>query len=83
MRRVPPYLKKIQNILQQFHSYMYFKELIAIESNHPICMKQGFMVVKPVINQCIGEELLRNYHDNTQPISVIFNDKQQTRSPLL
>ena len=28
-------------------------------------MKKGFMVVKPVINQCMGEELLRNYHNDT------------------
>ena len=26
-------------------------------------MKKGSMVVKPVINQCIGEELSRNYRN--------------------
>ena len=65
------FLKKIQNILQQFYSY--FKEIIATESNHlnsrvwtlqaAQSMKEGSMAVKPVINQCTGEELLRNYHN--------------------
>ena len=57
--------KKIQNILQQFYSY--FKGTIAIESNllkqAAQSMKEGSMVAKPLINQCIGEELLRNYHN--------------------
>ena len=26
-------------------------------------MKEGFMVVKSLINQFIGEEVLRNYHN--------------------
>ena len=26
-------------------------------------MKEGFIVVKSLINQCIGEEVLRNYHN--------------------
>ena len=26
-------------------------------------VKEGSMVVKPLINQCIGEEVLRNYHN--------------------
>ena len=74
-------LKKIQTILQQFYSY--FKEIIAIESNRLNSKSLDFdgMTVeydgrvygsrKPAINQCIGEELLRNYH-NTQPISFMM-----------
>ena len=64
-------LKKIQNMLQQFYSY--FKEITGTESNRFKSKSLDFtssskyerrsMVVKPVINQRIGEELLRNYHN--------------------
>ena len=64
------FLKKIQNILQQFYSY--FKGIIAIESNLLNSKSLDFTSSsiyerrvhdgEPLINQCIGEEVLRNYH---------------------
>ena len=64
------FLKKIQNILQQFYSY--FKGIIAIESNLLNSNRLDFTSSsmyerrvhdgEPLINQCIGEEVLRNYH---------------------
>ena len=62
-------LKKIQNILKQFYSY--FKGVIAIESN--LLNSKSFDFTSSskyerrvhgteTINQCIGEEVLRNYH---------------------
>ena len=81
-------LKKIQNILQQFCSY--FKGIIAIESNLLNSKSLEFTNSSKyertvhgteTIDQRIGEEVLRNYH-NTQPISFIINDKK-SRSPLL
>ena len=63
------FLKKIQNILQQFYSY--FKGVIAIESNlnsKSLDFTSSSMYERrvhdgePLINQCIGEEVLRDYH---------------------
>ena len=64
-------LKEIQNILQQFCSY--FKEIIAIESNHLNSKSLDFTSSSKYErrvhgsetsnHQCIGEELLRNYHN--------------------
>ena len=64
-------LKKIQNILQQF--YLYFKVIIAIESNFLNSKSLNFTSSseyerrvhgsEPLINRCIGEEVLRNYHN--------------------
>ena len=34
---------------------------------------------EPLINQCIGKEVLRNYH-YTQPISFIINDKKKQKN---
>ena len=65
-------LRKTQNILRQFYSY--FKGIIAIESN--LLNSKSFTDLtssskyerrvhgsEPLINQCIGEEVLRNYHN--------------------
>ena len=59
------------SILHQFYSH--FKGIIAIESNllnsksldFTSSSKYERMVHggKPLINQCIGEEVLRNYHN--------------------
>ena len=65
------FLKKIQNILQQFYSY--FKGIIAIESNLLNSTSLDFTSSskyekrvhcgEPLINQCISEVVLRNYHN--------------------
>ena len=65
------FLKKIQNILQQFYSY--FKGIIAIEANLLHSKSLDFTSSskyerrvhggEQLINQCIGEEVLRNYHN--------------------
>ena len=62
--------KKIQNILQQFYSY--FKGIKAIKSNFHNSKSLDFTSSsmyerrvndsEPLINKCIGEEVLRNYH---------------------
>ena len=64
------FLKKIQNILQQFCSY--FKGIIAVKSNllnsksldftRSSMYERRVQDGEPLINQCIGEEVLRNYH---------------------
>ena len=64
------FFKKIQNILQQFCSY--FKGIKAIKSNFHNSKSLDFTSSsmyerrvhdsEPLINQCIGEEVLRNYH---------------------
>ena len=65
------FLKKIQSILQQFYSY--FIGIIAIESNLHNSKSLNFTssskyerIVhgnEPLINHCIGGEVLKNYHN--------------------
>ena len=66
-----------------------FQEKIAIESNRlrsksldfiltAESMKEGFMVVKPVIYQCIGEELLRRFPYMLQSQETHFSSSKRT-----
>ena len=63
--------KKIQNIFHQF--YLYFKGIMAIKSNLLDSKSLDFTSSskyerrvhggEPLINQCSGEEVLRNCHN--------------------